>query len=252
MANFKDIKGRNVDIGSTIQFVSRYGREINSTMTGRNAKVLGLSSKGRVQLSFCDSSSTISVNPDRIADCAVVVQTTAPPELPSSKTIETKKPIKSKKAKIIDWVIKTIDGIDTLPIDSDAKEQLSNKILEAVGDIERAKTRKYTPGIQEKLLSSLRKLGGTATRDELTSDSGLDPNAVSSLLSKLGKRGHIQKVPLENPVSTSGRGLTPMYAYRLQDEQNGKVETLSVESLLESEIGELEQLKQRENKLFDE
>jgi hypothetical protein len=73
--NLLDIKGRKVQIGSTIQFVSLYPPEITSTKTGRHAKILGWSSRGKIKLCFCDNLENVfTVNPERISDCAVLIE----------------------------------------------------------------------------------------------------------------------------------------------------------------------------------
>jgi hypothetical protein len=62
-------------VGSVIQFVRLYPPEVNSTKTARNAIILGFTSTGKIKLSFCDDPNfTFLVKPERIADCAVLIQ----------------------------------------------------------------------------------------------------------------------------------------------------------------------------------
>jgi predicted transcriptional regulator len=127
--------------------------------------------------------------------------------------------------KILNLAVQTLKDIESLSIDDDVKEQLLKKVLESVG-IEKTKTRKHTPGSQEKILESLRRRGGSAIRAEIASDSGLDPNVVSSLLNKLVKSGKVEKIPLDKPPVASGRGLDPGYIYKLVGEENGNVKII--------------------------
>jgi DNA-binding protein H-NS len=132
---------------------------------------------------------------------------------------------------MINLAVKTLSEIDNISLGDDIKDQLTNQVLEVVG-IEKTKTRKYTPGSQEKILESLRRLGGSAIRAELASDSGLDPNVVSSMLNKLVKSKKVKKVKLDSNNSSStrsGRGLDPEYIYKLVGGENGKVKTAEME-----------------------
>jgi hypothetical protein len=128
--------------------------------------------------------------------------------------------------KALNLVAQTLKEIETLSIDKDIKEQLISKVLETVG-IEKPKARKRTPGSQEKIIEFLRNHGGTATRAEIASDSGIDPNVVSSLLNGLVKSKKVNKVSIDRTSMSSdrtGRGLAPEYMYKLVDEENGKVQ----------------------------
>lgn len=130
--------------------------------------------------------------------------------------------------KAINLVAQTIKEIELLSIDEDIKEQLINKVLETV-DIEKPKPRKHRPGSQEKILESLRNHGGTATRAEIASDTGIDPNVVSSLLNGLVKSKKVNKVSIDRTNTSgdrTGRGLAPEYMYKLVDEENGKTGVL--------------------------
>lgn len=123
--------------------------------------------------------------------------------------------------------IQTLKSIEELSIDDKIKEDIVNKLLEGLGIIEKRKAKKYTPGSQRRLLESLQKLGGSATRAEIASDSGLDPNVVSSLLNKLVKSKRVEKAKIDNTNFTNnrnGRGLTSEYIYKLIDEEQRKDE----------------------------
>lgn len=129
---------------------------------------------------------------------------------------------------ILNLAAQTLKEIETLSVDEDIKEQLITKVLESIG-IEKPKPRKRTPGSQEKILESLRNHGGTATRAEIASDTGIDPNVVSSLLNGLVKSRKVNKVSIDRTNSSSdrtGRGLAPEYMYKLVDEENGKTGVL--------------------------
>lgn len=133
--------------------------------------------------------------------------------------------------KILNLAVQILKDIESLSIDDDVKEQLLKKVLESVG-IEKIQTRKHTPGSQNKILESLQKFGGSATRADIASDSGLDPNVVSSLLNKLVKNKKVEKAKIDSTDSNSnrsGRGLYPEYMYRLVDERNGKVKAAEME-----------------------
>jgi len=130
-----------------------------------------------------------------------------------------------KKLQMINLAVKTLSEIHDISLGDDVKDQLINQVLEVIG-IEKTKTRKHTPGSQEKILESLRRRGGSAIRAEIASDSGLDPNVVSSLLNKLVKSGKVEKIPLDKPPVASGRGLDPGYIYKLVGEENGKAKTI--------------------------
>lgn len=130
--------------------------------------------------------------------------------------------------KALNLAAQTLKEIETLSIDKDIKEQLISRVLETVG-IEKPKARKHRPGSQEKILESLRNHGGTATRAEIASDSGIDPNVVSSLLNGLVKSKKVNKVSIDRTNSSSdrtGRGLAPEYMYKLVGEENGKTEVI--------------------------
>lgn len=135
---------------------------------------------------------------------------------------------KLETIKVLNLVVQTLKEIELLSIDEDIKEQLINKVLETI-DIEKPKPRKHRPGSQEKILESLRNHGGTATRAEIASDTGIDPNVVSSLLNGLVKSKKVNKVSIDRTNSSSGRtgrGLAPEYMYKLVGEENGKIGVL--------------------------
>jgi uncharacterized membrane protein len=130
--------------------------------------------------------------------------------------------------KAINLAAQTLKEIEALSIDEDIKEQLISKVLESIG-IEKPKTRKYIPGSHQKVLESLRNHGGTATRANIASDSGIDPNVVSAMLNQLVKNKKVKKVSIDSTKMSSdrtGRGLAPEYMYKLVDEENGKTGVL--------------------------
>ncbi len=138
--------------------------------------------------------------------------------------------------KLLNLAVQTLKDIESLSIDDDVKEQLLKKVLESVG-IEKIQTRKHTPGNQNKILESLKKFGGSATRSDIASDSGLDPNVVSSQLNKLVKRNKVEKVKIDAANSNNnrnGRGLNPEYVYKLVGEDNAKATIVDSEEISQS------------------
>lgn len=117
----------------------------------------------------------------------------------------------------LNLAVQTLSQIEFLSIDGDVKDKLIEKVLEAVG-IEKPKQKKRVTGSQEKILESLKRLGGTATRAAIASDSGLDPNSVSSQLTRLVRNGKVTRSSFDELPSTNGRGLDPEYVYTLVDE----------------------------------
>ncbi|PHJ59054.1 hypothetical protein VF14_13485 [Nostoc linckia z18] len=123
--------------------------------------------------------------------------------------------------------VQTLSEIENLSIDDDIKEQLTNKVLATIGieinqdkkyeDINQDK--KYEPGSQEKIIRTIRKLGGSATRAEIASNTGMNPNSISSLLSQLTKKRTVEKIKLKQSPVRSGRGLEPEYIYKLVDNE---------------------------------
>lgn len=122
----------------------------------------------------------------------------------------------------LNLAVQTLSQIETLSIDDDIKDKLIEKVLETIG-IEKNKQKKRVMGSQEKILESLKRLGGTATRAAIASDSELDPNSVSSLLTRLVRNGKITRSSFDEPSSTSEKGLDPEYVYTLVEEGNGKI-----------------------------
>lgn len=97
----------------------------------------------------------------------------------------------------IHLAVQTLSEIETLSIDDDIKEQLINKVLTTIG-IEINQDKKYEPGSQEKIIRAIRKLGGSATRAEIASNTGMNPNSISSLLSQLTKNVQLKRFNLRN------------------------------------------------------
>ena len=126
---------------------------------------------------------------------------------------------------IINLTLQTLEKVTDFSLTADIKEQITEEVLETIEN--KKKIRKYTSGSQDKVIESLRRLGGSAIRADIASDSGLDPNVISALLSKLVKRGKVEKIPLEKPSVASGRGLNPEYVFKLVAE-NGKAKTTKV------------------------
>ena len=119
----------------------------------------------------------------------------------------------------ISLAVKTIAEIESLLIEDRIKANLIDKVLSVI-DIESttpqpSAKRKHTPGAQEKIIESLRSLGGIAIRSEIIAESELEPNVVSALLSKLCKKGTIEKMPVEEPAIKIGRGIEPEFMYKL-------------------------------------
>ncbi|KOP23122.1 hypothetical protein AMR41_27850 [Hapalosiphon sp. MRB220] len=118
---------------------------------------------------------------------------------------------------VIHLAVETLGKIENLSINDNIKEQLTNKVLEAIG-IEQQKVKKFTRGSQQKIIEALRELGGQAVRSQIVEATGLDPNAVSSLLNKLVKLKKVEKIPIqkfEDDNNKTGRGLDPDYMYFL-------------------------------------
>jgi transcription initiation factor IIE alpha subunit len=118
----------------------------------------------------------------------------------------------------IHLAVQTLSEIETLSIDDDIKEQLTNKVLTTIG-IEINEDKKYEPGSQEKIIRTIRKLGGSATRAEIASNTGMNPNSISSLLSQLTKKRTVEKIQLKKSTVRNGRGLEPEYIYKLVDNE---------------------------------
>ncbi|GEM_PF-2032066 len=127
-------------------------------------------------------------------------------------------PLKTLQA--LDTAIKILNELDNSPIDESVKLQIKQKVVEIVEEL--SKPEKRTTGIstgsQQKIIESLRKLGGKAIRSQIIDDTGLDPNSVSSLLNKLVKSQKVEKILIErsdNNGNRRGRGLKPDYMYSL-------------------------------------
>jgi hypothetical protein len=118
----------------------------------------------------------------------------------------------------IHLAVQTLSEIENLSIDDDLKEQLTNKVLTTIG-IEINQDKKYEPGSQEKIIRTIRKLGGSATRAEIASNTGMNPNSISSLLSQLTKKRTVEKIQLKKSTVRNGRGLEPEYIYKLVDNE---------------------------------
>jgi hypothetical protein len=118
----------------------------------------------------------------------------------------------------ISLAVKTIAEIESLSIEDRIKANLIDKVLSVIDiepEIPQPAKRKHTAGAQEKIIESLRSLGGIAIRSEIIAESELEPNVVSALLSKLCKKGTIEKMPVEEPAIKIGRGIEPEFMYKL-------------------------------------
>lgn len=126
----------------------------------------------------------------------------------------------------INLAVQTLSDIENLSIDDDIKEQLTNKVLATIGieinqdkKIEVNQDKKYVPGSQEQIIRTIRKLGGSATRADIASHTGMNPNAVSSLLSQLSKKRTVEKIQIKKSTVRNGRGLEAEYVYKLVDNE---------------------------------
>lgn len=118
----------------------------------------------------------------------------------------------------INLAVQTLSDIENLSIDDDIKEKLTNKVLVTIG-IEINQDKKYVPGSQEQIIRTIRKLGGSATRADIASHTGMNPNAVSSLLSQLSKKRTVEKIQVKKSPVRNGRGLEPEYIYKLVENE---------------------------------
>jgi len=128
----------------------------------------------------------------------------------------------------------TLKNIEELPVNDEIKKDLVNKLLEGLGILRKPK--KYTPGSQKRMLEYLQNLGGSATRANIASASGLDPNVVSSLLNKLVKTKKVEKIKIDsnNLINNrSGRGLASEYIYKIVDKDYSKDEIATSKELSE-------------------
>ncbi|MBD2303061.1 hypothetical protein H6G80_32865 [Nostoc sp. FACHB-87] len=114
--------------------------------------------------------------------------------------------------------VQTLSEIENLSIDDDIKEQLTNKVLATIG-IEINQDKQYEPGSQEKIIRTIRKLGGSATRAEIASNTGMNPNSISSLLNQLTKKRTVEKIQRKKSPVRSRRGLEPEYIYKLLENE---------------------------------
>jgi transcription initiation factor IIE alpha subunit len=114
--------------------------------------------------------------------------------------------------------VQTLSEIENLSIDDDIKEQLTNKVLATIG-IEINQDKQYEPGSQEKIIRTIRKLGGSATRAEIASNTGMNPNSISSLLNQLTKKRTVEKIQLKKSPVRNRRGLEPEYIYKLLENE---------------------------------
>jgi DNA-binding transcriptional ArsR family regulator len=119
----------------------------------------------------------------------------------------------------LELAIKILKEIDTMSVDDDVKATVKKKVVQIINEI--AKPKQRAAGSQQKIIESLRKLGGSAVRSAIADDTGLDPNVVSSLLSKLVKLGKVKKVRIGGGDGNTrkGRGLEPEYLYTLVDDR---------------------------------
>ena len=114
----------------------------------------------------------------------------------------------------IEITMETLADIKEISLDDDMKAQVKSKVLEVI-NIEPSK--QYTPGSVDGILECIKQCGGCATRAEIASKTGMNPNAISSLLSKLVKQNRIYKVPFQSSVNRKGSGHIAEYAYQLTE-----------------------------------
>lgn len=120
---------------------------------------------------------------------------------------------KQEILEVVNLTINLLSEIENRPINEDVKEELISKVLKQVI---KPKTQKYASGNQKKVVESLRELGGKAIRADIIAESGIEPNLVSALLSRLVKQGKVKKIELKNKDLVSiGTGLNPRYIYKL-------------------------------------
>lgn len=112
--------------------------------------------------------------------------------------------------------VKTLAEIENLSIHKNVKEQLTEKVLD-VFEIEMP-VNEPNYGSIDKIVAALTRLGGRGDRTAIVAETGLHPNAVSSLLNKLVKSKNVEKIPIENNANNenrTGRGLQSKFTYVL-------------------------------------
>ncbi|MBW4599716.1 MAG: hypothetical protein KME29_08880 [Calothrix sp. FI2-JRJ7] len=115
-------------------------------------------------------------------------------------------------AKILKAVQLTIDllyEIKQIDVNQETLEQIKSTVLAELGEIS-----PYAPAKIDTIIECLEKLGGSASRAQIAADTNIDPNAISSLLNKLARRGIIKKVLLKRTPSWK-RGHKPEYIFSL-------------------------------------
>jgi hypothetical protein len=121
-----------------------------------------------------------------------------------------------EKLQALSIAVKTLAEIENLSIHKSVKEQLTEKVL-GVFDIEMP-LNEPNYGSIDKIVAALTKLGGRGDRSAIVAETGLHPNAVSSLLNKLVKSKDVEKRPIENDGNNenrTGRGLQSKFTYVL-------------------------------------
>lgn len=114
----------------------------------------------------------------------------------------------------IELTAKILAEIKDISLDSDTLEEVTSKVLEL---IKLKPSKQYTPGNTQLILDCIRQHNGCATRSQIASTTGMNPNTISSLLNKLVKKGTIYKIPFDqlSPSKRKGSGLIADYAYQL-------------------------------------
>jgi hypothetical protein len=123
--------------------------------------------------------------------------------------------MEDKILQAISIAVQTLADIKDISLDDDIRAQVKSKVLEVI-NIEPSK--QYTPGSVDGIIQCIKQCGGCATRAEIASKTGMNPNVISALLSKLVKQNKIYKVPLEqSSVNRKGSGHIAEYAYQLTE-----------------------------------
>ncbi|BDA71814.1 unknown protein [Calothrix sp. PCC 7716] len=120
-------------------------------------------------------------------------------------------------AKILKAVELTIDllcEIKQIDVNQEILEQIKSTVLAELGEVS-----PYAPAKIDTIIECLEKLGGSASRAQIAAETNIDPNAISSLLSKLVRRGAIEKKSLKRNPSWK-RGHKPEYIFTLVKREN--------------------------------
>lgn len=123
-------------------------------------------------------------------------------------------PSNAKLLKAVQQTIDLLHEIKNIDIDLDTIEQIKSIVLTELGEVSA-----YAPAKIDTIIECLEKLGGSASRAQIAAETNIDPNAISSLLSKLVRRGAIEKKSLKRNPSWK-RGHKPEYIFTLVKREN--------------------------------